>query len=157
MQVKFSYPGFRCPQATFALKALINDGSASSASNNDACERNFSFLKNTIACHDNIIEYVPGRALPGGALARIPSLHNVPAFPRGNRRFICDFRDEVPDVVLALLPPEAQAVLEPVNPVTGQKERLRAQYYVLGLHARSLDDALSLFKVEVDGGGGAVI
>ena len=63
------------------------------------------------------------------------------------RRFVCDFLDEVPDDVFCRLTPAAQVAFEPVNPTTGVKTRLRAQYYVMARHSMSLANALALFKV----------
>jgi hypothetical protein len=63
------------------------------------------------------------------------------------RRFVCDFLDEVPDDVFCRLTPAAQVAFEPVNPTTGVKTRLRAQYYVMAMHSMSLANALALFKV----------
>ncbi len=60
---------------------------------------------------------------------------------------MCDFMDEVPDAVFDLLTPAGQVAFEPVNPTTGVKTRLRAQYYVMAMHNMSLADALKAFKV----------
>ena len=60
---------------------------------------------------------------------------------------MCDFLDEVPDDVFSRLTPAAQVAFEPVNPTTGGKTRLRAQYYVMAMHTMSLANALALFKV----------
>jgi hypothetical protein len=60
---------------------------------------------------------------------------------------VCDFLDEVPDCVFCRLTPAAQVAFEPVNPTTGYKTRLRAQYYVMAMHNMSLAYALDLFRV----------
>ena len=58
-----------------------------------------------------------------------------------------DFVDEVPDAVFDRLTPAGQVAFEPVNPTTGDKIRLRAQYYLMAMHNMSLADALTMFKV----------
>jgi hypothetical protein len=63
------------------------------------------------------------------------------------RRFVCDFVDEVPDTIFDGLTHAGQAAFESVNPATGLKSRLRAQYYVMAMHSMSLADALTMFKV----------
>ena len=60
---------------------------------------------------------------------------------------MCDFVDEVPDDIFRRLTHAGQVAFEPVNPTTGVKTRLKAQYYVMAMHSMSLADALTLFKV----------
>ena len=60
---------------------------------------------------------------------------------------MCDFVDEVPDDIFRRLTHAGQVAFEPVNPTTGVKTRLKAQYYVMAMHNMSLADALTMFKV----------
>jgi hypothetical protein len=60
---------------------------------------------------------------------------------------VCDFVDEVPDDIFRRLTHAGQVAFEPVNPASGVKTRLKAQYYVMAMHSMSLANALALFKV----------